>query len=119
MFTIKGITYAEAGKVLVGKSKIGYQFPSGEFVEKDINLNDIQLLPNGFIKCNEVFWKNLNSKNYADWKKYFISRRYSNDDQIAIILNKDNSDEDLLRYNKMQEWRNWASLASKAILEKI
>ena len=32
---------------------------------------------------------------------------WSNDDQIAIILNKDNGDNEM--YNFMQEWRKWFS----------
>ena len=48
-----------------------------------------------------------------------IKIRYSNDDQIAILLNKDSSEEDLLKYNKMQEWRDWASILAKAFMDKI
>ena len=57
---------------------------------------------------------------YADYKKAIIQKKYSNDDQIAIMLNKDSGDEaDLLAYDKMQEWRGWASIVAKRIIEIV
>ena len=40
-------------------------------------------------------------------KKYLISKLWTNDDQIAIILNKDRSEEDAAMYEFMQSWREW------------
>lgn len=42
---------------------------------------------------------------------------FSNNDQIAIMLNKDESDEDLFLFNKMQEWRKWASVVAKEVVK--
>ena len=42
-------------------------------------------------------------------KKYLVNTLFSNDDQIAIILNKDNSDDDMKIYNLMQDWREYFS----------
>jgi hypothetical protein len=41
---------------------------------------------------------------------------FPNNDQIAIILNKDDSEEDMLLFNKMQEWRRWSGVVAKQIL---
>lgn len=49
------------------------------------------------------------SISYSDIKKRVIKSRYSEDDQIAIILNKDLSEEDAMYFQKMQEWREFAS----------
>ena len=49
------------------------------------------------------------SISYADIKKRVIKSRYTDDDQIAIILNKDESEEDAMYFQKMQEWREFAS----------
>lgn len=49
------------------------------------------------------------SISYTDIKKRVIKSRYSEDDQIAIILNKDLSEEDAMYFQKMQEWREFAS----------
>jgi hypothetical protein len=39
--------------------------------------------------------------------------RYSNDDQMALILNNGKSEQDTLLYNKMQEWREWAGVIAR------
>lgn len=48
-------------------------------------------------------------------KKKLIGSLFSNDDQIAIILNKDLGDDELEIYNLMQNWRSWFS----KIIQKI
>ena len=49
------------------------------------------------------------SISYTDIKKRVIKSRYTEDDQIAIILNKDLSEEDAMYFQKMQEWREFAA----------
>ena len=69
---------------------------------------------------NGLFWVRIaENTSYGDIKAMLVKIRYSNDDQIAILLNKDSSEEDLLKYNKMQEWRDWASILAKAFMDKI
>ena len=48
-----------------------------------------------------------------------IKLRYSNDDQLALMLNKDNSEEDTELYDKMQEWREWSGRFAKEVMAKI
>jgi hypothetical protein len=35
------------------------------------------------------------------------------------MLNKDDSEEDLLLFNKMQEWRAWAGIIAKKIVSVL
>lgn len=44
-----------------------------------------------------------------DTKKRLVGNLFTNDDQIAIILNKDNSDMDATIFDLMQSWRNYFS----------
>ena len=47
-----------------------------------------------------------------------IKKQYSNDDQIAIMLNAQLSEEDKMYYDKMQEWREFSGHIAKLINEK-
>lgn len=117
MYTYKNITYSDAGKYLVYKNQIGFQFHASEdIMEYDINLDDL------YIKGNTAYYNGgtlaqniIKNGSYGDYKSAIIKKRYSNDDQIAIILNKDDSDEDLMRYDKMMQWREFAAELSKKI----
>lgn len=57
---------------------------------------------------NRMFCIMPKTMTYAGIKTKIITSRYSNDDQMALILNKDNSEEDYILFNKMQEWRAFA-----------
>lgn len=120
MYTIKEITYSEAGSILAGKNFIGFMVSSDRapFTERILNISNITVDSSNI--CFDIIrWSNPGIRTYADAKKFIISKRYSNDDQIAIILNKDNSEEDALAFQKMQEWRDWASILAKKIMECI
>ena len=122
MFTINNTIYADAGNILIGDNKVGYQFigKESEFKEQKIKYDDINIKGN-FIKYDNGRLLELipRQPSYGYFKSCIIKKRYSNDDQIAILLNKDSSEEDLLKYNKMQEWRDWASILAKAFMDKI
>ncbi len=122
MFTINNIIYADAGNLLIGNNKIGYQFvgKQSEFKEEKIKYDDI-VIKGAFIYYDNNKLSELipSTPTYAYFKSKIIKRRYSNDDQLAILLNKDESEEDNFKYNKMQEWRNWASILAKAFINKL
>ena len=122
MFTINNTIYADAGNILIGDNKVGYQFigKESEFKEQKIKYDDINI-KGSFIKYDNGRLLELipRQPSYGYFKSHIIKKRYSNDDQIAILLNKDSSEEDLLKYNKMQEWRDWASILAKAFMNKI
>ena len=48
--------------------------------------------------------------------KTFNKKIYSNDDQIAIMLNRGRSEQDNMAFEKMQEWRDWAGSLAKKII---
>lgn len=54
---------------------------------------------------------NFRGQSYATIKTFIIKLHYSNDDQLAIMLNNeiDMSGEATENYRKMQEWREFAS----------
>ena len=103
---------------------IGYSFKVDEtytIQEESIDLSTIERISDSSIKVltengSVIMMGNNTKRTYGDWKTIIIKWRYSNDDQIAIMLNKDESEEDLERYNRMQSWREWASTLSKAIV---
>lgn len=53
----------------------------------------------------------------ATTKKELISLLFSYDDQMAIILNRENGDEDEEVYQFMQRWRNWFSAVIRRMKE--
>lgn len=118
MYTDRNITYADPGKYLKSKNNICFQGSSNVVYEElPLELNDMHI-KNGVVFYNTDLCAQfiVRSWTYADYKREFIKKRYSNDDQIAIILNKDDSEEDLQRYNRMMEWRKFASLMANKIM---
>lgn len=113
MYQIRNMVYSEAGYILIGKNKKGYQFEGqpSDFTEEKINLDDMR------VEGEYVFYSGIvqyigSNPDYAKLKGDMIKRRYSNDDQIAIMLNED---ADAMR--KMQEWRDWSTQVATKIME--
>lgn len=120
MFKIKNKIYSEAGKYILCNNAIGYEFPAEEeknCVESDIDLSDLKKRFDSIYSCtsNKISFCVYDDDIYSSIKSRLIKLRYSNDDQIALLLNKDKSAEDLEYYNKMQEWRTWCSECSKIL----
>lgn len=127
MYKKRNVVYADAYKYLVHKNKGIIAFAQSgdesEFEEKEFPM-PIKIIDegNGFYSIQDVSKvKFYFSKNdYATVKTEMIKKRYSNDDQIAIMLNKDSGlEEDLFAYQKMQEWREWASIVASKIMETL
>lgn len=122
MFTKNNIVYAEAGNLLIGKNKKGFQLSGNkeDFYELPINYKDMHY-DGKFLRYNNNTLMEAvnNSTTYESLKTKFIKQRYSNDDQIAILLNKDSTDDGLEKYNKMQEWRDWSGTLAKAIMAVV
>lgn len=127
MYTEKGIIYSDAGKILKGFDEFGrYRFisysckpKSGIRLEEvQIDISDMKIEDNLLVYSNgDIRQCNASEWDYVQWKTELIHHRYSNDDQIAIMLNKDDSAEDALRYERMQQWREWSSALAKKIVE--
>lgn len=118
MFKIKDTVYADAGYILHGITKKGYQFKgeTSEFIEKKISLDNMRV-NNNLVFYGEIVQKLPEKIDYPTLKADMVKKRYSIDDQVAIMLNIENSKEDKLRYTKMQEWREWSEKVAKKILE--
>lgn len=120
MFVKKNTVYSEAGYYLKSGSIIGFQLNGdiSKFEELPIDINDMVRVGNIiYFNQGKIAQYVLSKGGYGNYKSAIIKKRYSNDDQIAIILNKDNSEEDKLIFDKMQEWRDWASILANKIVE--
>lgn len=109
MYKIGNIVYSNPGYYLKGKNKIGYQFTGDEsdFTEETVKIDDVVRVGSVIKFNNGLMRLHLNSDvTYGELKSRFIKARYDYDDQIAVILNKDKSDEDMLKFTRMQEWRD-------------
>ena len=118
MYIEKDIVYSEPGSCLRYQNKIGYQF-CGDFdvIEEPIDFDQYTIKQNVVYFHNGLIAFTLHSDwTYSDYKRHIIKTRYSNDDQIAIILNKDDSDDDLLKYNRMMEWRKFSAFLAKRLI---
>lgn len=120
MYTVKNKVYADAGCVLKYENKVAFSFGGVEekdVLETKINLENMQKI--GKFVVYDDLKEYISCTEYKDWKKKWVNKQFTNDDQIAIILNKDNSEEDLLLFDKMQEWRAWAGIIAKKIVSVL
>lgn len=121
MYKIGNYNFADAGYYLKRGSSIAYFFEDNEeeIQEIEATVDDMHKVGSIILWSEDKLAQRMfKNGTYADYKKAIIQKKYSNDDQIAIMLNKDSGEEiDLLAYQKMQEWRDWASLVVKKIME--
>lgn len=123
MYTIGNWIFADAGYYLKRGSSVAYFFENNgeEIQEIKATIDDMHKVGSIILWSEDKLAQRVFKNGvYADYKKAIIQKKYSNDDQIAIMLNKDSGEEaDLLAYAKMQEWREWASIVAKKIMETI
>lgn len=119
MFTDRNVVYADAYCYVQNQHKTGFQLPDEDGISEGV-IDFSTMYRNG----NTVYYNNgtlaqtiHKDWTYSDYKKDIIKKRYSNDDQIAIILNQNDSEEDNLRYQKMMEWREFASFFANKLME--
>ena len=121
MYKIGNKTYADAGYHLKRGASIAYFFEDNEqeIQEVKTGIEDMHATDSIILwSKNKIAQRIIKNGNYGDYKKAIVQKKYSNDDQIAIMLNKDSGlEEDLFAYQKMQEWREWASTVAKKIME--
>ena len=119
MFIKNNIIFSEAGKYLSAQNFLGFKVSDSDtskYTEKDFEEPKVS---DQFLIIGEIRTLLPEIINYENLKKKFIEWHYSNDNQLAIILNKDNSDEDKVCYDKMQEWRNWSGDLAKKVLKLL
>lgn len=124
MFTKGEKVFSEAGKYLLSKDKRKYGFvlkgTVDDFDEFDVNSPlDINISGNLILFQNNKLAIYPETMDYVGIKTKLIKMKYSNDDQIAIILNKEDSEEDALLYEYMQDWREWSGLVAKEVVERL
>ena len=123
MYKIGNYTFADAGYHLKRGGSIAYFFEDNGQVIQEVKTNIEDMHKSGSLilwSDNKIGQRIFKNGGYGDYKKAIIQKKYSNDDQIAIMLNKDSGlEEDLFAYQKMQEWREWASTVAKKIMEVL
>lgn len=111
MIKINDIIKAEEGKILRykpenklwGKTARLAQYKSHILIEEDFEEVD-----NSGFECIDNVWYDFRNMSYTAIKTFIIKLHYSNDDQIAIMLNNDEA-----KMKEMQEWREYASEVAK------
>ena len=119
MFIKDNIIYSDAGKYLTSQNFIGFKIDTSDttkYTEKDFEEPTVS---GQFLIIGEIRTLLPDIITYASLKKKFIEWHYNNDSQLAVMLNKNNSDKDLMYYNKMQEWRTWAGTMAKKVIDLI
>lgn len=124
MFQKGNKVYAEVGNYLRHKTKrmIGLTIVGNieDFEEMPLNVPlDVVVEKDMFFFNNRMFACKPEEMSYAGIKTRLITSRYSNDDQMALILNHGKSDEDTELFDKMQEWRDWAGEVAKIVTKEI
>lgn len=120
MFTKGDMVYADAYKYLRHKSKniiaLSFKGSADDFEEVEMT-SPIEVETDG----DMLFWEKRTfavipeRMEYAAVKERIIKSRYSNDEQIAIMLNRERSEEDNVLYLKMQEWREFATEVARIV----
>jgi hypothetical protein len=121
MYVKGNIVYADAYKYLKHKERnivaLSIKGNPDDYEEVSMDM-PLEVKVNGnMISWNKgMFMKNVSGLSYEGIKSTIIKSRYSYDDQIAIMLNKDESEEKRMYFDKMQQWREFAAGLTKAAL---
>lgn len=124
MFIKKGIIYAETFMFLKHKNRpnlfaLSFKGQKEDFVEESMTLPIQVFIENGKIFLeNKKFVFSPENLSYSAVKEYLIKSRYTNDEQLAVILNKDLSTDGKLQFARMQAWRDFATEIAKIVDEE-
>ncbi len=102
------IIKAEEGKILLYKPENkpwGKAARLAQYKGHILTEEDFEEVDESNLECIDNVWYDFRNMSYAAIKTLIIKLHYSNDDQIAIMLN---DDEDKMR--EMQEWCEYASI---------
>lgn len=129
MFSKDGTIYSDAFKYLYNPrmNAVAFQFkespdweeremPNDFDVELQEDTEDGKVVGHRAFFHNRLFVATLPAKlDYGSVKTAIIQKRYSMSDQMAIILNKEDSEEKAELYQKMQMWRDFAAYFARRI----
>ena len=122
MFVKGNLVYADAGKYLTLDGVASYVFLNSEHtpLEKDVDISDLKVEGDTASWNKRMFsLRAIVEYDFSYLKTRLIHLRYSNDEQIALLLNKDDSEEDALLYQQMQQWRRYASKVAHQIMSVV
>lgn len=115
------MTYPLSGYFILSnndKVKSRRLWPNDQFAEGahevELNLGNISEVDGITVIDNWLKIETPITKDYSKLKKFLINKVFSNDDQIAIILNADEAE-----MTAMQEYRKSASEFAKKLMAKL
>lgn len=101
----------DAGKIFKLNNMLMFKVPvDSDYEELDIDLNNIVINGDYCFVDNKFA---VSGEDYRALKTNLIKKIFTNDDQIAIILNKDKAVTTF-----MNEWRTWCGDCGKKIMKE-
>lgn len=122
MYVKDNILYADAGHYLKRRNVpiVAMAMPLTETTEDDYEEIPFSSPLDVCVDGKTVYWGGrlflvrVKSLKYAVIKTAVIKSRYSDDDQMALLLNRDKGPDRELLYQKMQQWRSFAADIARA-----
>lgn len=127
MYTKDKRIYADAGKYLKNGLTVGISMEIemlDGIEEIDVDLNDLNIRRSGeytIAVCSgeKVSYLIPSSPTFDSVKKTVLSHRFSEEEQLSIVVNKEFSDEGREDYERLQAWSDFAEKVTKAICPLI
>lgn len=117
MYKKDGVVYADAYKYLKHKTEsvIGFAVPgeAEDFEEAEVDMGTLKV-DDDTVTLNDMLKIGISEWNHKGIKLKIVASRYSNDDQIAIMLN---GDEEAMQ--RMQKWREFADEVAQRTLSNV
>ena len=118
MYTKGKITYSDAGYILRDGVNLGYSLldPSESVTELEIDIEEMEIRGiTAVCPSSGASW-NIQG-TYSELKSRIIHERYSDEEELAILLNREESEEKEAEYQKLQAWRLYARNVARKILD--
>ena len=124
MFAKGDKIYADSGKYLNHKvlkvCALSIQGNQDDYEEFDMDTPiQIEIIGDMFFWQNKMFAHRPKKFDYSSIKESIVKNRYSYDDQIAIMLNKDIKEDGSFQFDKMQQWREFAGTMANLVCNQL
>lgn len=117
MFEKDGVVYSDGYKYLKHKTEsvVGFAVPgkAEDFEEADVDMSTLTV-DSDTVTLNDMLKIGIGEWSHKAIKLKIIASRYSNDDQIAIMLNGDE-----VAMQRMQKWREFADEVAQRTLSNV
>jgi hypothetical protein len=110
---LKQAKVSEIGKALKVGNYLYLALPLDKPIDREVPITDTVTIRDTVAYLDEVKLGCFNQDDYTTILQHLIHLRYSNDDQIALLLNKD---VDFEPYLRMQAWRDYCKGIAKKIV---